>query len=255
MLFRLYAAVDIDLSELLKMLNCGIFADFHPERGWYPSHYFVNRPLSSIVHYHRSQPESFNKEYFAIVDRADWKSDGVLAVNLAYEGFIDAARLKANVAGSAIPSVSGRLDWRGAILEFVNRPSFAVYAVADSFEGEPEKLLNALNFGLQSRKDTVVPVCALLLHPAASDDVGPVVQLHAEVVAEGKRDPAYFIFADEADVDVYGVLIVRVSGDGEVDTHRKPVDVAAEVLTWVQAGLYTWQEEKDWDDEQREVEQ
>lgn len=191
------------------------------------------------------------------MDRADWKSEGVLGVNLAYEGFIDAARLKANVAGSAIPSVSiGNSDWSEAISDVVKRPHFAVYAVAEfGEEDRPRKLVEALNFGMESRKDATPPVCGLVPHRAASEDVSPVAKNHILVATEGNYDPELFIFADDADVDEYGVLIVRVSGDGEVDTSRKPVDVAAEVLTWAQVGLYTWQEGKEWDDGQQEIEQ
>lgn len=256
--FCVYAAVDIDFSELLQSLNHGIFGDSDSGDQWYlSSQSFLNRPLSSIIQHHRCQPESFNKKYFVIVDRADWKSEGVLGVNLAYDGFIDAARLKANVAGSAISSVSiGNSDWIETISEVVKRPHFAVYAVAEFGEGdEPKKLVEALNCGMESRKETALPVCGLVTERAASEDVTPIAKNHAHVATEGKFDPEFFIFADDADVDEYGVLIVRVSGDGEVDTSRKPVDVAAEVLTWVQVGLYTWQEGKEWDDGQQEIEQ
>ena len=103
---------------------------------------------------------------------------------------------------------------------------------------------------MESRKDTAFPVCGLIPQRAASDDVLPIAKNHVRVAAEGRYDPGPFIFADDADLDEYGVLIVRVSGDGVVDSCRKPVDVAAEVLTWVQVGLCTWQEGKEWDDEQ-----
>lgn len=256
--FCVYATVNIDLSELLQALNHGIFGDSDSGDQWFPSSQsFLSRPLSSIIHHHPTQPEPFNKKYFVVVDRVDWKTEGFVGVNLAYEGFIDAARLKANVAGSAIPSVSiGNSDWSEAILDVVKRPHFAVYAVPEFREDDQStKLLDALNFGMESRKDTALPVCGLVPRRVTAEDAGPVAKDHALVAAEGKYDPGLFIFADDADVDEYGVLIVRVSGDGEVDSCRKPVDVAAEILAWVQVGLYTWQEGKDWDDEQREIEQ
>ena len=256
--FCLYATVDIDLSEPLATLNHGIFGDSYQGDQWYPSpQSFVDSLLFSIVQYHRSQPGLFNKRYLAIVDRADWRAEGILGVNLSYEGFIDAARLKANVVGSAIPSVSiGNSDWTEAILDVVKRPHFAVYAVTDFGQGdEPNKLLEALNLGLESRKDTAPPVCGLVSQRATSDDVGLLANNHTSVAAEGGYDPELFIFADDTNVDEYGALVVRVSTDGEVETFRKPVDVAAEVLTWVQVGLYTWQEAKEWDDGPKEVAQ
>lgn len=257
--FCVYATVDVDLSELLSTLNYGIFGDSDYGDQWYPqSQSFIHRLPSSIIQHHRSQPGPFNKKYFVIVDRVDWKSEGVLGVNLADEGFLDAARLRANIAGSSIPSVSvGNSDWSEGFSDAIKPPHFAVYATADFKEGEdpPRKLLEALNFGMESRKETAPPVCGLVSQRATSEDVGPVAKNHLQVSAEGPYDPRLFIFADDADADEYGVLIVRLSGDGEADTCRKPVDVAAEVLTWVQIGLYTWQEGKDWDDEQQEVEE
>lgn len=51
------------------------------------------------------------------------------------------------------------------------------------------------------------------------------------------------------------MLVVRVFADGEVETFRKPAEVAAEFLTWIEVELYTWQEAKEWDDEPKEIEQ
>ena len=257
--FCLYATVDIDLSDILATLNHGIFGDSDSGDQWYPSsHSFIDRPLSSIVHHHRAQPESFNKRYLVIVDRPDWKTEGVVAVNLAYEGFIDAARLKANVAGSAIPSVSiGNSDWIEAIHDVVNRTSFAIYADVWFDKGDaPDKLLKALNSGLDSRKDSDFLVCRLVDdYFVGTTDVNFVARNHAAIAAQGGYDPQFFIFADDTDLDEYGVIIARIAADGSVESCRKPVDVAAEVLTWVQVGLYTWEEAKEWDDEPLQIEQ
>ena len=256
--FCLYATVDVDLSDCLEALNHGIFGDSDSGDQWYSSsESFINRPLSSIVHHHRSQPESFNKRYFAIVDRPDWKSEGVIGVNLAYEGFIDAARFKANVAGSAIPSVSiGNSDWSEATTDVVKRPHFAVYADMWFDKGDAaDELVKALNSGMESRKDTALPVCGLAPHFVSTENVGFVANSHADVAEEGNFDPELFIFADEVDMDEYGVVIAHISADGSVDSCRKPVDVAAEVLAWVQVGLYTWEEAKEWDDEPQQIEQ
>ena len=256
--FCLYATVDIDLSKLLATLNHGIFGDSDAGDQWYPSSQsFINRPLSSIISHHRSQPESFNKRYFVVVDRADWKAEGVVGVNLAFEGFIDAARFKANVAGSAIPSVSiGNSDWSEAIGDVVNRPWIAVYADTWFDKGDaPDELLKALNFGLEGRKDTDIRICGLVTNYfVGTDDVKFVAKNHADIAAEKGYDPQPFIFADETNLDDYGVIIARMSTDGSVDSCRKPVDVAAEVLAWVQVGLYTWQEAKEWDDEPQQIE-
>ena len=256
--FCLYATVDIDLSKLLATLNHGIFGDSDAGDQWYPSSQsFINRPISSIISHHRSQPESFNKGYFVVVDRADWKAEGVVGVNLAFEGFIDAARFKANVAGSAIPSVSiGNSDWSEVIQDVMNRPWIAVYADIWFDKGNAsDELLKALNVGLESRKDTDFRVCGLVKNYfLGTDDVGFIAKNHADIAAEGRFDPQFFIFADDTNLDDYGVIIARMSADGSVDSCRKPVDVAAEVVAWVQVGLYTWQEAKEWDDEPQRIE-
>ena len=257
--FCLYATVDIDLSDLLVTLNYGIFGDSDAGDQWYPSSQsFINRPLSSIISHHRSQPESFNKRYFVVVDRADWKAEGVVGVNLAFEGFIDAARFKANLLGSVIPSVSiGNSEWSDEIQHVENRPWIAVYADIWFDKGDaPDELLKALNFGLESRKDDPeLKVCGLVTNYfVGTDDVKFVAKNHADIAAGKGYDSQFFIFADETNLDEYGVIIARMSADGSVDSCRKPVDVAAEVLAWVQVGLYTWQEAKEWDDEPQQIE-
>ena len=255
--FCLYATVEINLSELLAILNYWIFGDSDAGDQWYPSSQsFINRPLSSVINHHRSQPESFNKRYLVIVDRADWKAEGVVGVNLAFEGFIDAARFKAHVAGSAIPSASiGNSDWSETIKDVVKSPKVAVYADTWFDKGDaPDELLEALNFGLEGRKDTDCLVCGLVTNYfVVTGDVKFIAKNHADIAAEHGYDPQLFIFADDTNLDDYGVIIARMSADGSVDSCRKPVDVAAEVLAWVQVGLYTWEEAKVWDDEPQQV--
>ena len=70
-----------------------------------------------------------------------------------------------------------------------------------------------------------------------------------------KYDVLLFILAHGADVDEYGVLLFQVPADREADTFSKLVNMAAEVLTWVQVGLHTWQAAKEWDDEPLEIQQ
>lgn len=255
--FCLYTTVDIDLSELLATLNHGIFGDSDAGDQWYPSSQsFINRPLSSIINHHGSRPESFNRRYFVVVDRADWKAEGVVGVNFAFEGFIDAARFKANVAGSAIPSVSiGNSDWNEIITDIINLPQIAIYADARFTHGDAaDELLKALNFGLNGRKDIDCLVCGLVKNYfVGTDDVKFIAKNHADLAAEHGCDPQLFIFADDPDLDNFGVITARLSADGSVDSCRRPVDVAAEVLAWVQVGLYTWEEAKEWDDEPQQI--
>ena len=177
-------------------------------------------------------------------------------MNLAFEGFIDAARFKAHMAGRAIPSTSiGRSKWSDDIQAAMGRPWIAIYADIWFDKGAaPYELLKALNFGLESRKDNDFRICSLVPdYFVGTDDVIFIAKDHVDLAAEGGCDPQYFIFADDTDLDNYGVIIARMSADGSVDSCRKPVDVAAEVLAWVQVGLYSWQEAKEWDDEPQRI--
>lgn len=90
---------------------------------------------------------------------------------------------------------------------------------------------------MKSRKNTALPVCGLVLHFLVTDDVGFIVKGHAVIAEERSCVPELFIFADDTDLDRYKVIIVRISTNREVESCRKLVDVAAEVLTWVQVGL------------------
>ena len=124
----------------------------------------------------------------------------------------------------------------------MDRPWIVVYVDIWFGKGDaPGELLKALNFGLEGRKDIEFPVCGLVTSFfVGTDDVEFVAKIHADIAAEKGYDPSFFIFADETDLDGFGVIIARVSEDGCVGSWRKPVDVAAEVLAWARVGLYIW---------------
>ena len=87
-------------------------------------------------------------------------------------------------------------------------------------------------------------------------DVSPIAKEHTQIARGEGFDPATFIVANEADWDQYSVLVARIAEDGSgVDCCRRPVDVAAEMLTWVHQGLYLWEEGKLWDDEKCDMEE
>ena len=258
-MFCVYSTVPtINTSEVVKTLNLGIFGNFTDGEQWAPStQSFLNRPISTIVQHHRTSPGDFNKTYFVVADRLDWHSEGVLAVNLNFEGFIDAVRMQANVAGSALPSTNiANTDWHEAIPDAKSglypRGRFAVYAseaVADvSTKGG---LLESLNFGLESRKACAAAVCRMAL--VRRCDVDWIAHEHARVAAEEGFDQEIFIIVDDVEWEEHGLEIGQVK-DRKVDTAVRPVDVAAEVLTWVHQGLISWEEAKKWDDEKIESE-
>ncbi|MCJ1266762.1 hypothetical protein MMC22_006647 [Lobaria immixta] len=273
--FCVYTTVPVDLDFLVRTLDEGQFNN-PPSQTQFAvcSNSFLNQPVSAIVNYHRTSPGVFNKQYFIVADRAEWLAEGIIAVNLDFDGFIDATRMLAGIAGDAIPSVSilnsewyeilgSRLDDR-----MYPKDQFAVYArenITGQADGE-RKLLTALNTGLESRKDYSVPVCRLAPTPLATSkvpdrtdveiDLSSVASKHAQITRDEGFDPSTFILADEVDWDQHGVLVVRVAEDGAVlDQYRKPIDVAAEVLTWFYLGLYTWEEGKAWDDKKCEIEE
>lgn len=177
------------------------------------------------------------------------------------------------MAGDTIPSVSIlNSEWYevlGTMTEdMYPKEAFAVYG-AEAIVGkarEEKKLLEALNEGLESRKSYSVKVCRLapLTVPASARadgaedevDLSPITKAHTGIARDADFHPATCIVADEADWDQYGVLVAQVAEDGTVmDTCRRPVDVAAESLTWIHQGLYTWEEGKMWNDEKCIIEE
>lgn len=47
---------------------------------------FIDAPISSIIAHHRALPETARAEPFVVVDRVDWENEGVLGVNMNYNG-------------------------------------------------------------------------------------------------------------------------------------------------------------------------
>ena len=87
--FLVYTTLPINLDPILKALNYGQFGDASHGDIWYSAPStpdFVDVSPSAIVAHHREQPGTANKRHFVIVDRADWEIEGVLGVNLSFEG-------------------------------------------------------------------------------------------------------------------------------------------------------------------------
>ena len=269
--FCVYANVPVDMEVLVRTLNEGQYGNHPWEIQWAASPLSFNKqPPSTIVDHHGTSPGVFNKIFFIIADRVDWATSYVLAVNLDYEGFIDTARIKASVAGDAIPSCNiMNTDWYELMGRMTGhmypKGAFAVY-ISPAITGNKEReLLETLNAGLENRKQDSVGVCRIkrtdvstsAVAEGADEDVdlAPIAKAHVSMVREENFDAATFIVADELDWDDYGVLIVHASRDGAVlDSCRKPVDAASEILTWVHQGLFSWEEGKSWDDDKRVIE-
>lgn len=47
---------------------------------------FINAPVSAVVAHHRAHPGNANKRFFVVIDRVDWANEGVLGVNLNFDG-------------------------------------------------------------------------------------------------------------------------------------------------------------------------
>ncbi|KAL6716728.1 hypothetical protein ACLMJK_006296 [Lecanora helva] len=270
--FCVYATVPVDMTVLIKTLNEGQFGNQPWEIQWAVApQSFDDQAVSAIVNHHRTSPGIFNKTLFVIADRVDWATSYVLAVNLDYEGFMDALRMKAGVAGDAIPSCDIlNTDWYELIGRMTGhmypKGAFAVYASSAIVVKKQADLLENLNVGLEVRKQYSAAVCRIARggFPSSVEteqgkddevDLQPIAKEHARVAKDENFDPALFVVADELDWDDYGVIIVRASEDGTVvDSCRKPVDAASEILTWVHQGLLTWDEGKAWDDDKRTIE-
>ncbi len=264
-MFSVYTTVAaIDLPPLIRTLNLGIFGTFTDGEQWAPSpHLFPSSDsgsgptISEIIRHHRASSGDMDKTHFVVADRANWREEGVLAINLNFDGFVDAARMEARVVGSAVPSVSvGNTAWSEALADFTEgfypRRRFAVYILREAgIIADTGALLDALNFGLGSRKEYAPGVCRLASGERGGD-VASIAREHARAAAGNDFDSRMFVVVDDMEWEDNGVEIVRLEEDGTTDSCVRPVDVAAEVLTWVHQGLSTWEEAKGWDEEVEE---
>ena len=85
-----------------------------------------------------------------------------------------------------------------------------------------------------------------LLPSDSSVDLATIAKLHTSIADRERFDPAMFILSDDEEWESVGVSIVRTRGQDIEDICAKPVDCSAEILTWVDQGLYTWEEAKSW---------
>ena len=254
--FCVYTNLSTSIDEAVAILNEGLPGPTYGDQ-WYPSpsnDSFRNAPASAIVAHHRTHADPFNTQYFVIIDKPDCTTHGVLGVNLDHEGFIDAARMKPDWAGSALPSVEvGNSDWMeatvsGAVVKSDRK--YATYLCFDPSEADGGRIdvVRALNEGLDGRKAGFADHCQ-----AANETMEEAIAKgHMAIAHAHNFHEKLFLVADDKDWNEYGALMMRIGDDWGVDTCRKPIDVALEILGWVDAGLYTWEEGKAWDEEKQD---
>lgn len=259
--FSLYNLTTTPDSQIIEALNRGQYGNPPTQTQWSsPQHQPPAKTPSAIVSHHRQSPGVLNSQYVVICDSEDWVDTSVLAVNLDFDGYEDATRIPIAVAGDAIPSISiGNTEWVeevGAYSETWPKERFAVYVTAEDVDHE--KVLQTLNAGLNGRKGWIEggPVCkdASALLSSSSNEApngsAGIARFHANVAPNEDFDPEVFILVESAGWEENGVLVVRKGeeeeGGGDVDSCTKPAEYAAELLTWMDQGLYTWTEIKEW---------
>ena len=252
--FCIYNSTAIDDDALVDSLNRGQFNNPPSEKQWStPQVQFSGQEPSAIVAHHRQSPGILDNQYFVICDRPDWATSSVLAVNLDFQGWEDAARMEVGVAGDALPSISiANTDWEenlGASGETWPRERFAVYVTSEGTIDQ-EALVKVLNAGLNGRKAWTMGggVCrdaTALLPKIGGTELTALAEMHESIARGEGFDPATFVVADHADWESAGVSIVQTGGQN-LDVCNKSAEYAAEILTWVHQGLYTWAEGKDW---------
>ena len=84
-----------------------------------------------------------------------------------------------------------------------------------------------------------------LLPKDGGTDLVALARWHGSVASREGFDLATFIVADRADWETAGVRIVS-TGRQNLDLCTKSTECAAEILTSVHQGLYTWAEGRDW---------
>ncbi|KAI7270787.1 hypothetical protein KC345_g7334 [Hortaea werneckii] len=127
--FTLYniESVEADLELLVKdQLVC----DDVEEDTWKVQSFIGTRP-EDIIHFQKGRKD-VNQRFFLIADRHDIEIEGLLVVNLDFQGVPDAARMKAHEAYYAVPSLNiDNTDWQddvktAAALPNNHRKAFAV---------------------------------------------------------------------------------------------------------------------------------
>ena len=257
--FCVYNLTASSNDDIVEALNRGQYENPPSQKQWWSQQEPIeNRKVSAIVAHHRQSPGVLDKQYFVICDRPDWATSGVLAINLNFLGWEDAVRMEVGVAGDAIPSNSiSNTEWEenlGASGGTWPGDRFAVYVTAQGTK-DPQALMSALNAGLGGRKAWTMggPVCrdaTTLLPSDSSVDLATIAKLHTSIADREGFDPAMFIVSDDEEWESVGVSIVRTRGQDIEDVSAKPVDCSAEILTWVDQGLYTWEEAKSWNSQQ-----
>lgn len=256
--FSVYNLTTTPDSELIEALNRGQFGNPPTQTQWSsPQHQPLTKTPSAIVGHHRQSPGVLNSQYLIICDSEDWAETSILAVNLDFDGYEDATRMPIAVAGDAIPSISiGNTEWVeevGAHSETWPKERFAVYITSDNVDHG--SVIQTLNAGLKGRKSwtTGGPVCkdasTLLLKPAqAENSLEAISKSHRSVAEKEEFDPEIYIVVESAEWAKNGVQIVRREDEStEPDSCVRPAEYAAELLTWLDQGLYTWEEIKKWD--------
>ncbi|CAD6567524.1 MAG: hypothetical protein ASARMPRED_000882 [Alectoria sarmentosa] len=219
--FCIYNSTAIDDDALVDSLNRGQFNNPPSEKQWStPQVQFSGQEPSAIVAHHRQSPGILDNQYFVICDRPDWATSSVLAVNLDFQGWEDAARMEVGVAGDALPSISiANTDWEenlGASGETWPRERFAVYVTSEGTIDQ-EALVKVLNAGLNGRKAWTMGggVCrdaTALLPKIGGTELTALAEMHESIARGEGFDPATFVVADHADWESAGVSIVQTGG-------------------------------------------
>ncbi|KAI9794421.1 MAG: hypothetical protein M1816_005491 [Peltula sp. TS41687] len=271
---------NLDVDELLAVLNLGTFGnrsyDDETAAVITSSQSFLGKGVDDVIAHHRSHRADPNDKLILVADRSDWRTQGLLSLNLDFHGHVDGFRDQASDAADGLDCVGVNKEW-AEVWNWAKPPLnpaegwFAVYsttAAAAAATGLPpsesddtgdgvgssafEDALRSLNAGIQGEKASFRQVCRRASTRAGAGGGGggggyqDIIAGHRAMAEQGHHDPTYFILVDRADWATDGVLLVKLGGDGErEETFRQPAELGAEVLSWIYIGLITWDKAKE----------
>ncbi|KAI9821623.1 MAG: hypothetical protein M1827_002204 [Pycnora praestabilis] len=244
--FGVYQSVDVDMKPLVNVLSKGVFGDKDQADMWrLQPRRFTGQRITSIITHHQAtaQQQALNGTFFVVVDREDWQEEGLLVININFQGSVDAIREAVNVAGDSIPSLSiANTTWFENLcngeLPLFPRKLFATYVVENAREDvKMADVLSKVNGGLRGRKagsDMRGGICVGLNYTASSEDI---LKRHKEASAKEGYHSTMFIIVKDAGWEREGVVLVHIKGAQEPNEYTLEAGTVGELLQWIYVGL------------------
>lgn len=249
-----------------------------------PTYDFVGHSLRAVYEYHLEHvapSRSYHSTLFIAVPDPDYKTNGVLLVNLDVDLTcrVEICRIGVDKAATAVVNLAiANMDWEEikqdelpSAVESITRgpevapsrvshtqdhPAFAAYDIIGANLRKVHDLLEPGWAEKAADDNRCRPVCTYEDPP---DPWQEMIEMHPWCCyrAQGTFHPQLFICVDRKDVEGEGVLLVKMDWDGNIDrdpneliqmgtqatihTRRCPVAEAIATLTSIATGERAWE--------------